>query len=110
MSKAGSVLRAELDGVWYLEAHLEVAEFFKQAGVYAYCEKLADFHQQVSETFAISYDGRVATMGKEEFVVDEAAIVEFTGLPRIGECWFKTIVPGNIEFKSYLQPQHKNLI
>jgi hypothetical protein len=50
MPKVGPVLRAGLDGVWYLEAHPEVAEFFKQVGVYAYCEKLAYFHQQVSKT------------------------------------------------------------
>ena len=86
MSKAGPVQRDELDGFWYLESHPEVVEFFKQTGVYTYCEKLADFHQQVSETFAISYDGRAATVGKKELVVDEAGIVEFTSLPRIGDC------------------------
>jgi hypothetical protein len=110
MSKAGPTLSAELDGFWYLEAHPEVAEFFKKTGGYAYCEKLAYFHQQVSKTFAISYDGRATTVGKEEFVVDEAAITEFTSLPRIGDCWFKSTVPSNIEFRSYLQPLHKDLI
>ena len=110
MPKAGPVLRAELDGVWYLEAHPEVAEFFKQTGVFAYYEKLADFHQQVSKTFSISYDGREAIVGKEEFMVDEVAIAEVTSLPRTWDCWFKTIVPANIEFRSYLQPQHKDLI
>jgi hypothetical protein len=110
MPKAGPTLRSELDGTWYLEAHPEVADFFKQIGVFSYCEKLADFHQQLSEAFALSYDGRTTTIGKEEFVVDEAAITEVTGLPRTGECWFKTTVPANIEFRSYLQPQHKDLI
>jgi hypothetical protein len=42
-------------------------------------------------------------------VVDEAAIAEFTGLPRTGDCWFKSTVPSNIEFRSYLQPLHKDL-
>jgi hypothetical protein len=65
MSKARPVLRAEVDGVWYLEAHPEVAKFFKQTGVYTYCEKLAYFHQQVSGTFASSYDGRTEIVGKE---------------------------------------------
>jgi hypothetical protein len=102
MSKAGPVLRAELDGVWYLEAHPEVAEFFKQTGVYTYCEELVYFHQQVSETFAISYDGRTSTVGKEQFVVDEASIAEFTGLPRTSNCWFKSTVTSNIEFRFYL--------
>jgi hypothetical protein len=109
MPKAGPVLRDELDGVWYLEVHPEVAEFFKQTGVYTYCEKLVDFHQQVSETFDRSYDGRTTTVGKEQFVVDEAAIAEFKGLPRTGDCWFKSTIPSNIEFRSYLQPLHKDL-
>jgi hypothetical protein len=63
---------------------------------------MVDFHQQVSETFSSSYDGRTTTVGKEQFVVDEASIAEFTGLPRIGDCWFKSTVPSNIEFRSYL--------
>jgi hypothetical protein len=82
MPKAGPVLRPEMDGVWYLEAHLEVAKFFKQAGVFSYCEKLTNFHQQVAESFAISYDGRFAKIGKEEFIIDEAAIAKYTGLPK----------------------------
>jgi hypothetical protein len=56
----------------------------------------------VSETFAISYDRRATTVGKEDFVVDEVAIAKFTGLPRTGDCWFKSTVPSNIEFRSYL--------
>jgi hypothetical protein len=102
MLKAVPVMRDEVDGVRYLEVHPEVAEFFKNTRVYTYCEKLADFHQQVSKTFARSYDGRTTTVGKEQFVVDEADIVEFIGLPRIGDCWFKSVVPLNIEFRSYL--------
>jgi hypothetical protein len=109
ISKVGPVLRVELDGVWYLEVHPEVAEFFKQTGVYTYCEKLAYFHQQVSETFASSYDGRATTVGKEQFVVDEAAIAEFTGLPKTCDCLFKSTVPSNIEFRSYLKPLHKDI-
>jgi hypothetical protein len=82
MSKAGPSLRSEVDGVWYLEAHSEVAEFFKQTRVFAYCEKLTKFHQQVAKSFVISYDGRTAKVGKEEIIIDETAIAEYTGLPR----------------------------
>jgi hypothetical protein len=87
-----------------------VAELFKLVGVFSYCEKLEDFHQQLSEAFSLSYDGRRVVISKEEFVVDEVAITEITRLPRIGDCWFKTTVTTNIEFRSYLQPQHKTLI
>jgi hypothetical protein len=109
MPKAGPFRRDELDGVFNLEVHPEVVDFFKRTGVYTYYEKLADFHQQVSKTFSISYDGRTTIVGKEQFVVDEAAIAEFTGLSRTSDCWFKSIVPSNIEFRSYLQLLHKDL-
>ena len=110
MSKSGLALRSELDGVWYLEAHPDVADFFKQVGVFSYFEKLTSFHQQVAESFVIAYDGRSAKIGKEEFIIDEAAIAEYTGLPRSGNCWFKTTIPSNIEFRSYLLPIHKDVI
>jgi hypothetical protein len=71
---------------------------------------LENFHQQLSEAFALSYDGRRATIGNEEFIVDKASIAEITGLPRTGECWLKTTISTDIEFRSYLQPQHKTLI
>jgi hypothetical protein len=86
MSKSGPSLRAEIDGVWYLETHPDVVEFFKQAGVFAYCEKLTSFHQQVVKSFAISYDGRSVKIGKNEFIIDETSIAAFTGLPRTGDC------------------------
>jgi hypothetical protein len=110
MPKVGPTLRSKLDGTWYLEAHPEVAEFFKLVGVFSYCKNLENFHQHLSEAFSLSYDGRRAVIGKEEFIVDEASIAEITDLPRMGECWFKTTLLEDIEFRSYLQPQHKTLI
>jgi len=54
--------------------------------------------------------GRTVKIGKEEFHIDEAAIAECTGLPRTGECWFKTTQSSNIEFRSYLLPAHNDII
>jgi hypothetical protein len=110
MSKVSPALRSEADGMWYFEEHPEVAECFKQVGVFSYCEKLTVFHQQIAEAFSLSYDGRVVKIGKEEFIIDEASIAEYTGLPRTGVCWFKTSSPSNVEFRSYLLPVHKTLI
>jgi hypothetical protein len=64
----------------------------------------------VAESFAISYDGRTAKVGKEDIIIDKASISEYTGLPRSGDCWFKTTIPSNTEFRSYLLPVHKDLI
>ena len=110
MAKTNLPLRAELDGVWYLEAHPQVAEFFKASGVYSYCDKLTSFHQQLAEAFAQGYNGRTVKIGKEEFHIDEAAIADCTGLPRTGECWFKTTQSSNIEFRSYLLPAHNDIM
>jgi hypothetical protein len=109
MSKVSPALRSEVDGMWYFEEHPKVAECFKQVGIFSYCEKLTIFHQQVSEAFSLSYDGRIAKIGRVEFIIDEAAIAEYTGLPRTGNCWFKTSSPSNVEFRSYLLPVHKAL-
>lgn len=76
MPRTTAALRSELEGVKYLNAHPTVAQFFRQNGVFAYCEKLETFHQQVIEAFAVSYDGRVAKIGRGEFIIDEAAIYE----------------------------------
>jgi len=84
MSKSGPALRAEIDGVWYLEAHPEVAEFFKHAGAFSYCEKLTNFRQQVAESFSISYDGRYAKIGKEDFIIDEVPLLSIHVYPSQG--------------------------
>ena len=49
MTKETPELRSEADGIWYFEEHLEVAECFKQVGVFSYCEKLTVFHQQIAK-------------------------------------------------------------
>jgi hypothetical protein len=110
MKTGGPVLRRELDDIGYLDSHPEVCQFFKDAGCYQFCKKLQGFHQQVAEAFALTFDGRKAVIGQDEFQVDEALIAEVTEFPRTGENWFKTTVTKDIEFRSYLKPEHKCLI
>ena len=61
------------------------------------------------EAFSLTFDGSKVVIGKEEFQVDEALVAKVTDLPRTGERWFKTTATKNIEFRSYLQPQHKSI-
>ena len=42
--------------------------------------------------------------------MDEALIAEVTKLPRTGECWFKTTMTKDVEFRSYLKLEHKNIV
>ena len=64
----------------------------------------------MAEAFALSFDGSKALIGKEEFMVDETLIVEVTKLPITGEKWFKTTITKNVEFKSYLKPEHRGVV
>ena len=63
----GPALREELGDIRYLESHLEVCQFFKDAGYYRLCEKIQGSHRQVAESFALSFDGSKALIGREEF-------------------------------------------
>jgi hypothetical protein len=83
---------------------------FKDVGCYNFCQKLESFHQQVAEAFSLSFDGKKAIIGQDEFEIDEALIAEVTELPMTGEKWFKTTVIKNVEFRSYLKPEHRGLI
>ena len=64
----------------------------------------------MAESFALSFDGYKALIGREEFQVDEALIADVAELPRIGEKWFKTTITKDVEFRSYLKLEHKNVV
>ena len=49
-------------------------------------------------------------IGREEFQVDEALIAEVAELPKTGEKWFKTTIMKDVEFRSYLKREHKNVV
>ena len=110
MKKGGPALRQELGDIIYLEAHPEVYKLFQDAGCYKFCEKIQGSHQQVAEAFALSFDGSKEIIGKEEFLIDETLITEVTELPSIGEKWFKTTIPKDVEFRSYLKPKHRGVV
>ena len=64
----------------------------------------------MAEAFSLSFDCPKEIIGKEEFLIDEALIVEVTELPSTGEKWFKTTIPKEVEFRSYLKPEHRGII
>ena len=64
----------------------------------------------MAEAFSLSFDGLKAVISREEFQVDEALIAQVIELLRTGENWFKTTITKNVEFRSYLKPEHKNIV
>ena len=110
MKKGGPTLRQELVDISYLEAHPEVCKLFQEVGYYKFYENIQGSHQQVAEEFFLSLDGSKAVIDKEEFHIDENLITEVTKLPGIGEKWFKTTIPKDVEFKSYLNPKYRGMV
>ena len=64
----------------------------------------------MAEEFSLSLDGSKAVVGNLEFHIDETLITEVTELPGIGEKWFKTTIPKDVEFRSYLKPQNRGVV
>ena len=110
MKKGGPTLKQELEDINYLEAHPEVCKHFQDASCYRFCEKIQGSHQQVAEAFALSFDGSKAVIGKEEFHIDETLVTELTKPPCTGEKWFKNTIPKDVEFRSYLKPEHRGVV
>ena len=110
MKKGGPTFRQELGYISYPEAHPEVCQFFKDVGCYRFCEKIQVSHQQLAKAFSLSFYGSKAVIGKEEFLKYETLITEVTELPSIGEKWFKTTIPKDLEFRSYLKPEHRGVV
>ena len=96
MNKSGPSLRQELGDVSYLEAHPEVCRLFQEVGCYKYYEKIQGFHQEVAEAFTLSFDGSKEVIEREEFLIDDALILEVTRLPCTGEKWFNTTIAKDV--------------
>jgi hypothetical protein len=75
-----------------------------------YVERLQNgCHQTIAEAFAKSYDGKKASVGSIEMIVDEAAIATSTNLPRSGQSWLKTTTTKNLNFRAYLKEEFRNI-
>ena len=64
----------------------------------------------MAKEFSLSFDGSKAVIGKEEFHIYETLINEVTKLPCTGEKWFNTTIPKDVEFRSYLKPEHRGMV
>ena len=62
------------------------------------------------EAFALSFDGSKAIIGKEEFHIHETLITKVTELPYTGEKWFKTTIPKDVEFRTYLNLEQRGMV
>ena len=64
----------------------------------------------MAEAFSLSFDGSKVVISKEQFLIYETLITEVTKLPSIREKWFNTTIPKDVEFRSYLKPEHRGVV
>ena len=64
----------------------------------------------MAKEFGLSFDGSKEVIGKEEFHINETLIAEVIELPGTREKWFKTTIPKDVVFRSYLNPEHRGVV
>ena len=107
--RSGSLLKRELDSLSFLQTHPEVHRHFSNVGCIGFVERLQiGCHQSTSEAFAKTFDGNKAHVGSMEIRVDEVVIAAATSLPRMGQSWFKTTAPKNLNFRAYLKEKFRH--
>jgi hypothetical protein len=67
MKRGEHALKKELDDISYLELHPDVCHLFNNIGCYKFCENIQGSHQQVAEDFSLTFDGKKAVIGQDEF-------------------------------------------
>ena len=60
----------------------------------------------MARNFAEAYDGKRVTIGSLDFIVHKEFISEATGLPQIGELWFKGKMVLAMDFNIFLKEEH----
>lgn len=79
---------------------------FKKAWWYHFLSKFSGENYGVARIFVETYKGDKVVIGSLDFTVNRDLISEETGLPQIGENWFKgkTVMP--MDFNEFLKDEH----
>ena len=72
------------------EVHKDCMQIIEQKQWIAFFEKFDGFCEEVALEFSHSFDGERDTIGNPTIRISEDIIAQVTGLPQIGEIYFKT--------------------
>jgi hypothetical protein len=64
-------------------------------------------HLEVARHFSLQFDGKKTKVGDLEFEVTEASILVSTGIPIIGERWFKSMALSSSYEKDSFKPEYQ---
>ena len=75
-----------------------------RVGWLRFLQKLYGFNLAISRAFAASFDGIKAQIGDVELKLTEEFVSRATGLPWVGERWYKGKHVKNDDWKEFLTP------
>jgi hypothetical protein len=82
-------------------------EKYEQAGWVPFLEKFKGHHERISLAFVQTCDGESVQFGDMKLTIIEATIAEVTGLPMVGEKYFKMVIVDRKLCQRFLKPEHK---
>ena len=85
----GKLLRAEPEGLKYLEGYPQVKDLLKKARWLRFIQKFKGYNKEVTKACAQSFDGQTVEIGDLKLMVTETIVAAATSLPQEGERWFK---------------------
>lgn len=86
----------------------QTKQLFQGVGWYQFLSKFTSENYGVTRKFAESYDGNRVMIGSISFTINSAFIYEETGLPLIGEPWFKGKTLVAIDCNSFLKDEYND--
>jgi hypothetical protein len=105
--KGGKVVRTEPVDMHLFETEPMAREVFQRVGCLSFCQNMQRDHPEVTRQFALHFDGWKTKVGDLESEVIEASISAATGIPIIGEKWFKAMALNASYAKDFLKHEHQ---
>jgi hypothetical protein len=99
------VVRIEPNGIQTLLSYDNARDYLERNGWRVFIEKFKGFNLRVAQEFALTFDNCRAKIGDVQLEVTEDFLGQATGLPAIGQKWFKNRkveeVPWTLLFTSW---------
>ena len=97
-----SVVRVEPNDIQTLLSYDNAREDLERNGWHIFIEKFQGFNLQVTQEFVLTFDGCREKVGDVQLEVTEEFLSQATGLPAVGQKWFKNAKVEEVPWTIYL--------
>ena len=108
--EGGRILKIEPPNIKVLMASPTIVTCFKHVGCFDYCEKIqrVEYHPVLTWLFISNLHGNQVTLAGVTFTTSTTMIAAATGIPNVGEKWFKQKDLEDHYYEPYIKPMYKN--